>query len=97
MYKIDPGSIDVLHYYQDMFVSKVSMMGKIDVMGLASGVEVEQTSALYRAIQVGNQKCVDTLLEYLSKIDSNGSKNISHIMTEMSETHSFAAYFGQLP
>lgn len=50
MYKIDPGSIDILHYYQDMFVSKVSMMGKIDVMGLASGgVEVEQTSALYRA------------------------------------------------
>ena len=56
-----------------------------------------KNSALYRAYDSGNQKCLDLIMEQMAKIRKNGSANFSHILMESTQTHGFPEYMLNLP
>ena len=51
---------------------------------------------LHKAINCGNNRSVDTLLEYMSKITINGSENFKSIFVQLIEVPNFKAYFESL-
>lgn len=65
-YKCDSNSIDILHYTHDIIEQK-------KLLSISSVANTHKNSALNRAFNSGNQRCINILFEYMAKIQRNGS------------------------
>ena len=74
--------LEILHYYQ--------------VVRSEDG-EVSNNSALHTAYHAGNQRSIDIVLNFMSKINFNASRNFNDIMPEMLDMNYFPDYFKCLP
>ena len=59
--------------------------------------EKELNSALHRAVDNGNQRSINYLLEYMSHIDANSSANYLSIISDLLDYDQFHVYLNDLP
>lgn len=76
-----------------------SMKNKVDVLNLmGNNVKTHQTvSPLSLALSEGNNRCVEIILSFMSKIDYNASSKFIHQMPNLTDYNSFMTYLTELP
>ena len=64
---------------------------------LQTGGETELNSALHRAVDDGNQRSINYLLEAMSHISTNSSRNYISIVSDLLDFDQFHTYLSELP
>lgn len=76
---IDPNNLEILNYNQDVYVGDDEVKVK--------------NSALHIAVNKGNQRSIDYILQFMAKIDFNASRNYMSVFDQLIEHTNFIQYF----
>ena len=49
------------------------------------------------SIAMGNNRCVEIILNYMSKIKADASKKLMHVLPKLTDYKNFLIYFEKLP
>lgn len=76
-----------------------TMKNKVDVMGVFEDKNVlhQTVSPLSLALKEGNNRCVEIILSFMSKIDYNASSKFIDEMPQLTDYNSFGTYLTELP
>lgn len=87
MEDIDPELLEILQYQQQQVIDEPSSASKKKV----------SITALHLALRAGNNRSIEIILNFLSKIPYNSSKNICDVMHELVEFKNLQTYLARLP
>ena len=85
---IDGNNLEILNYTQDIYEQSNNTTDKTKII---------KNSALHRAVREGNQRSIDFILQFMSKINFNSSRNFRDLMAQLIEHANFIQYFKELP
>ena len=76
-----------------------TMKNKVDVMNVFGAKDVVwiTVSPLSLALKEGNNRCVEIILSFMSKIDYNASSKFIDEMPSLTDYNSFCTYLTELP
>ena len=72
------------------------MKNKVNVFG-NNKVVLKTVSPLSLALKEGNNRCVEIILSFMSKIDYNASSKFIEEMPHLIDYNSFSTYLTELP
>lgn len=82
---VNPDHLQILNYNQEVYENEEDDNG-----------DPRKNSALHQAVRSGNQRSTDLLLDQLSKLDYNSSRNYVSIFEQLVEQKGFVNYFSKL-
>lgn len=108
MQQVDPVLLQQLHYYYEVdphIEDKALALNekKDDKMGFSifdqqdEQKEPLKITPLHIAFKEGNNRCINLILQYMSKIDQNCSETIKDILPKLVECDDFCMYMKELP
>lgn len=97
-------NLELLHYTQSKKrdndeVTLSNLASKVDVLGVFNNDKDDEgiESPLSIAIEIGNNRCVEIILNYMSKIETNASRKFMSVMPLLTDYQSFLTYIQKLP